>query len=182
MSQVQVTLSFASVEDAVVGLGKLAGLPAAVAVAVVPAQPDKVRQGRSDAGKTRGPHNKGNGQAPAGTVTGITDPSNAGQQAATLTSTTPVPVPAKPAAPEKEANPPTQSTAPANVAGNAPAAAVPPVADVQKAVERMFNAKGYEDCALLLSRFGVKRWSELPDDQRANFIRRADGVIAGEAI
>jgi hypothetical protein len=63
-----------------------------------------------------------------------------------------------------------------------PAAAVPSLEEVQVAVEALFNAKGYDNCCALLSRFGVTRGKDLLPAARADFITRSKGVIAGEAI
>ena len=65
-----------------------------------------------------------------------------------------------------------------------PVAAGPAIDDaaIQAAVEKLFNAKGYDDTALVLSRFGVNRGKDLLPVQRAEFLAKVDKVIAGEAI
>lgn len=178
---VQVALTFNSVDEAIVALAKLvaAGGKVAPQPAAAP-QPveKKERKGRSDAGQPRGPHKKdepnatgadtGAAQgAPASAAeatparaavqAGTTDPRTTAHNAGPSTSTTPAPVPTAPVAP-------------------------PSPDDVQKAVEKLFNAKGYEDTHATLSRFGVTRGKDLTPDQRADFIAKAEAVVAGGAI
>lgn len=194
---VQLTLEFDKPEDAILALGKLIGVPAASLKPAVAAgekgaespapaavAPTRPRKPRADAGQPRGPY-KDKEQNVAGTgASGApapgTDPGNGGQQAPTLTSTT-TPVPAAPqtAAPVEPKPSDKSAHAPESPAAGA---AVPSPEDVQKAVERLFTAKDFDVCEQLLSRFGVKRGRDLRPDHRADFIKRADGVIAGEAV
>lgn len=185
---VKITLEFKGVDEAIVALGKLVGgkVAQAAAAPVLLAAPEaakstasttearshteapkRTRKPRADAGKERGPY-KTTGEPAASEPAGKAD-SVAVPSAAPAT-------PTQPAAPERTATAPEPNA-------QTPAAAGP-VSDeaVQKAVEKIFGAKGYDDTFALLSRFGVKRGKDLPQDQRASFIQRVDGVLAGEAI
>lgn len=194
---VKLTLEFASEEEAIVALGKLVGLkarapknPESAAPAVnsattasahgettPPAAADPVpekrtRKPRADAGQPRGPNARTTG-APTETVQPVPAPADSVPPAA----------PTNTAAPVAPATIPAASPAVGPTAPQAGAAA--PISDetVQKAVEKMFTAKDYDATAALLSRFGVKRGKDLPQDQRLNFINRVDGVVdRGEAI
>lgn len=168
---VKVTFEFANAEEAIVALGKIIGAP--TTAAVPPAAPQQLaekpaRKPRADKGQPRDPYGPRNPEANAA---GAGAPVGAQPQGAPAQSTPAQAPTAAPAAAAPQATPPA-----------APAAAAPTDNEVQAAVEKLFNAKGFDDCLALLSRFGVKRGKDLPGDQRANFIRRVDGVIAGEAI
>lgn len=182
---VKVTLEFANAEQAIVALGKLAGVTPVVAVAPVAPAPQPAekpaRKPRADAGQPRGPYkDKSTEQNAAGGA--------AGEQPSTAPATAQPSAPQPPVASEPAASAGTPAVNPAPTAVSttpAPAAAapVPTLADVQKAVEQLFTAKGYDDCSGLLARFGVKRGQDLPEDMRANFIGRAQRVAAGlEAV
>src|SRR5574341_909059 len=168
---VKVELVFNSVDEAIVALGKIVGTAATVRGET----PEKrERKGRSDAGKPRGPYNKD-------TTTGGPSPASVEQPVAAGTSPVASASPTKPAAPEQAAKPAVApaATAPSGTVAAAPAAAVPTPEQVQTALEKLFNAKGFEDCALLLSRYGAKRGKDLKPEQRAEFIAHAEGVVAG---
>lgn len=180
---VKVTFEFENAEAAIVALGKIAGVTPAAAPQ--PAAEKKERKPRADAGQPRGPYKKGeqapepNAGASAGGGTGpvaagnsapvTTDPSKAAEQAANSTSTTT-------AAPGAAAQ-----LAAASTTASAPVAAPKPE-DVQGTLEKLFAAKGFDVCEQVLSRFGVKRAKDLLPEQRAEFIAKADRVIAGEAV
>lgn len=204
---VKLTLEFASEEEAIVALGKLVGLKArapknaaapqaatgsdpvpatsgdttsTAASTAVPPQPaaaaataaPRPRKPRSDAGQPRGPNARTTGEPVA------SEPGVGGQASAAPSQ------PAAPAAPTPSAAP--EQTVQVSPASPAPtSAAAVPVSDeaVQEAVAKMFAAKDYDATFALLSRFGVKRGKDLPQDQRANFISRVNGVVdRGEAI
>lgn len=169
----KVTIEFDSVDQAIVALGAVAK---PIAVAPAPAVEKAPRKPRSDAGQARGPQQPnaaGASGAPSGvavagnSTTGTTDPSStaAGSAAGASTSTTP----ASPTA-----------TAPQAPAAVTIAPAAPTSDQVQAAVEKLFNAKGFDDCAAALSRFGVKRGKDLPEASRAEFIRRATDIAEGK--
>lgn len=186
---VQVTLSFASQEEAIAALGRIAGIaaPAQPAVAVEKSP----RKPRSDAGQQRGPQ-----QNPA-SAKQEANPAGAGAQQGAQAASAAAPVAAAPAGAAStnanagaaagatvEAQPQggaaQSAAAQASTAAAAPAAAAKTAEDVQAAVEKLFNAKGFDDCAAVLSRFGVKRGKDLTAEQRAEFIRRAEDIIAGK--
>lgn len=187
---VKVELVFNTVEEAIAALGKVAGIaPASIASVTPPAVEKTPRKGRSDAGQPRGPNARtageqnaagasagANATATAGnSTTGTTDPSKAPEQGANSTSTTPAaPTAAAPQAPAAV------TTAPA---APIPAPAAPiDDATIQAGVEKLFNAKGFDDTALVLSRFGVQRGKDLLPVQRAEFLAKVDAVLAGGAI
>ncbi len=185
---VKITLEFNGVDEAIVALGKLVVAPvkaaaknpsapaaveivgqsAAVAVAEKTEQPaaaegpaPKTRKPRADKGQARGPYNKDAAPEQASTPA----PESAASAAA--------PTPAAPAQTVPQA--PAQSAAPA---------AAGPVTDAQvmAAVEKIYGAKGYDDTAAVLARFGAKKWAQLLPEQRGEFIAKIDRVLAGEAI
>lgn len=159
---VKVTFEFANAEEAIVALGKIIGAPTTAAVPPAPPAEKPARKPRADKGQPRDPYGPRNPEAgaSAGAPVGA-QPQGALAQAPA----------AAPAAAAPQATPPA-----------APAAAAPTNNEVQAAVEKLFNAKGFEDCAAVLSRFGVKRGKDLLPEQRAEFIAKVDRVIAGEAI
>lgn len=55
-------------------------------------------------------------------------------------------------------------------------------ADVQKALEEVFNTKGMPTARDLLSRYGVKRLAELKREKYAEFVDHAKKVLAGEPV
>lgn len=205
---VKLTLEFASEEEAIVALGKLVGLKArapknaaapqaatgsdpasaasgdttsTAASTAVPPQPaaaaataaPRPRKPRADAGQPRGPNARTQnavGEAPGGQPSMPPAPAVPTEALAPAASVS--------AAPEQ-----TVQVSPASPAPTSAAAAHIPDEAVQKAAEKMFFAKGLEDTQALLSRFGVKRNKDLPQDQRQNFINRVNGVVdRGEAI
>jgi hypothetical protein len=200
---VKITLEFDTVEESIVALGKLVGIKArgvklasqdstaaageALTVSALgggaAAEPVKSpRKPRADRGQPREPYgprnpeaNAGAASAPAGTPAPATPATVSAASAAAPQAVAPV------AASVPQTAAPAQASTPAPEK-TAPAAAVPTQEDVQKAVEKLFNAKGYDVTHDLLSRFGVKRGKDLAETQRADFIRRVDGVLAGEAV
>lgn len=181
---VKITLDYTNVEEAIAALGKLAGITPVAAVAVQPAVEKKERQPRADRGQPRGPNartagepNAAGASAPVASApeTGsnapsvVTAPGKAAEQAANPTATvTPAPTVAAPQAPA--------------AVTTAPAATVVDDATIQAGVEKLFNAKGFDDTARVLSRFGVQRGKDLLPVQRAEFLAKVDAVIAGGAI
>lgn len=184
---IKVTLEFKGVDEAIVALGKLVGVKVSAAPAqepknaadgqyVPPAAPaaaePRTRKQRADKGQQRGaygPRTNANassaseaGAAGEPATVGIkgTDPSKAGDQPAVSTSTT---APAAPA--------PIQ---PAKLPG-------PKIEDVQAALTALYDTKGHDISAMVLSRFGVKRAKDLLPEQWAEFIAKAKAVTAGEA-
>jgi hypothetical protein len=144
------------------------------------------RKPRADRGQPREPYgprnpeaNAGAASAPAGTPAPATPATVSAASAAAPQAVAPVAASVPQTAAPASTSPAHQT---AHTATPAPAAAVPTQEDVQKAVEKLFNAKGYDVTHDLLSRFGVKRGKDLAETQRADFIRRAEGVIAGEAV
>lgn len=55
-------------------------------------------------------------------------------------------------------------------------------ADVQKALEEVFNVKKIETARALLSHYGVKRLAELDRSRFAEFVAHAKKVLAGEPV
>jgi hypothetical protein len=199
---VKITLEFNGVDEAIVALGKLVVAPvkaaaknppapaaveivgqsAAVAVAEKTEQPaaaegpaPKTRKPRADKGQARGPYNKDAAGASASALI----PSNPGSNAGPAVTD-----------PSNGETPPTSTSTPAvapvvaatsGEATNAPAA---PVTDAQvmAAVEKIYGARGYDDTAAVLARFGAKKWAQLLPEQRGEFIAKIDRVLAGEAI
>jgi hypothetical protein len=161
--------------------------PAGVVTAPAAAEPAKPpRKPRADRGQPREPYgprnpeaNAGAASAPAGTPAPATPATVSAASAAAPQAVAPVAASVPHTAAPASTSPAHQT---AHTATPAPAAAVPTQEDVQKAVEKLFNAKGYDVTHDLLSRFGVKRGKDLAETQRADFIRRAEGVIAGEAV
>lgn len=98
---------------------------------------------------------------------------------AVATQATVAPEPAPPV--EAAAGPATQHAAiPAPVATlvTQPAAAAPTQADAQGAVERVFEAKGFQGAHQLLAQFGAARLRELDASKYAEFIAYADKMVA----
>lgn len=61
---------------------------------------------------------------------------------------------------------------------SAPAVAAPTQAEAQAAVERVFEAKGFQGAHQLLAQFGSARLRELPAEKYAEFIAYADKMVA----
>lgn len=171
---IKIHLEFDSVDEAIVALGKMVGTPVRAAnpavtagAPAVQAAPATTRKPRSDAGKPRGPHKQPNAapqdqdrKAPATADSALTtSPAVAAPESAVAPAAAPTQAPTAPAV---------------------PAATVPTQEAVQAAVEKLYNAKGMEVTRDTLARFGVKRAKELPDDQRAAFIAKAEAVAAGK--
>ena len=178
---VKLTLEFKSVDEAIVALGKLAGLKTSAAP-VVPvakadqgskdgstpapaaAEPAPQRKPRADKGQKRGAY------APRQETTGAgTGASTATETASNgSTGTTDVSASTTPAAPL------------ANTVDRA-AAAPTTIEDVQAALNDLYTAKGHDVSMQVLSRFGVNRAKNLLPGAYAEFVAKARAVIAGEA-
>jgi hypothetical protein len=168
---VRITLEYNTAEEAIVALAKLGDIespvknaaPAPVReegqqehtapAASAPEAAPRSRKPRADAGKTRGPRKV-----------------NAAPAAATaVADVAPVPAAApKPTAP---------ASAPAE--GDGPAAVDPK--DVQAAIEQLYAAKQADVTMAALARFGVSRGRDLKPEQRAEFIKYVQQIIAGTA-
>lgn len=180
---VKITLEYTNVEEAIAALGKLAGI--APASATQPAVVEKApRKGRSDAGQPRGPNARTVGEQPA-----VQPAAPTTQASAPASSPAPVAAAPTPVVAAAQPAPAPQPAAPAQTVPQAPAQSAAPVAaapiddaTIQAAVEKLFNAKGYDDTAMVLSRFGVQRGKDLLPAARAEFLAKVDRVIAGEAI
>lgn len=171
---VKITMEFDNAEQAIVALGKITGIATAA---------PKERKGRNDAGKPRGqratpqpePEAKGAGVgAPAGSAASTAAPSAtpapaASSQPNAAGGTDPGKVGEKPANP-------TSTT-------EKPAAPIPTQEATETALSKLFDAApplgGIEAARDVMSRFGVKRLRDLPEDKRAEFIALADKVLAG---
>ena len=142
--------------------------PAYESQSPVAAPAKKLRKPRSDAGKVRGPY-KTAGGAPDGTPS-TTAPTSAAP------ASPPAPEPAAPVQDGVLLPEPTVATP----TGGAPAAADLTIDDARAALKRINNTKGLGTpvCIGHLQGFGVNRISDLPKDQYAEFIRRADEMIA----
>jgi hypothetical protein len=165
---VKVTLEFKSADEAIVALGKLVGIktsaaPAAVAAgpqgaespAVVPAAAEpRTRKARADKGQPRGPYK----------ITG--EPAEMVQKDGTDKAAA--------SAPAKSAPPaaPTQTPGPTGTAT---------LAEVQAALNELYEKNGHDVSLAVLSRFGVDRAKNLLPEAWADFIAKARAVIAGEA-
>jgi hypothetical protein len=177
----KVTFEFKTPEEAITAIAKVAGLGAAAPAPRLeirkpqdiegesrrePEQTGQKRGQRADKGKKRGPY-KDREQSNAGTTA---------TEATTGVQETPVAPGAAAPAPETAAPEPVRpNTAPSDagrVAG-APAAAAPTEADVQKALEAVFAAKGLAAAQAVLGKFNVARGRDLAPEQRAAFIEAA---------
>jgi len=134
-----------------VTLGKLSGIvqvsdrPEPLPAATTSDKP--VRKGRNDAGKKRGSYKNGAGAESGGSP-------DVGQ-ATTVKVETPAP-PVVTVTPAEQASP------------NAPTAA-----DAQKAMEILFNAKGFKVAQEMVLKHGAPRVRDLPIENRLAFIREA---------
>lgn len=180
---IKVTLEFPSVEAAIATLGKImVGTPAAAAhkapalageSVTLPAVPTTPRKPRADAGKKRGPHNAApaippTGDAPKGDAESASPPGAAPQTAAPETA-------------PAEGDKPQPSGAVPGPAAVAPtdrnrAASVPSEADAQAALEKVFAGKGLQAAQSVLAAFGVSRLRDVKPEDRAEFIKKAEGV------
>jgi hypothetical protein len=197
----KVTFEFKTPEEAITAIAKIAGLGAAapaprLEVRKQPTdiegesrrEPDAVqpkRGQRADKGKKRGPY-KDREQSNAGTTA---------TEATTGVQETLVAPGAAASAPETAA--PQPSTAASSAApsqegvgqgGSAVAVVLDPAlltgtattiaseADVQKALEKVFGAKGLPAAQAVLSKFGVSRGRDLAPEKRAEFIQAAEEV------
>lgn len=159
--KINLTLECASLEEAVVTLGKLIGGRAAKAAAAPPANPvpkaadapeeappKKTRKPRSDKGGDRKPYARSSDDdKPA-----MSSSDDAGQATAPDASAAGVPPP--PAAEE-----------PASLE------------DAQDALESVFKAKGLKTAQELLSQFGVMRLRDLPAEKYRPFVNLVKTVL-----
>lgn len=175
---------YASVDLAIVALGKLAkvktddkqlSLPLAPRTEPTPAQiaatlrspQDKPRRPRADKGVPRGPYSK-----PIDTTTG--GPA-ASEPVAKAGDSAPVAPAAAPATPTLSQQPDAGKPSADGGGPAAPAAApVPSQEDVQKALEKLFEARGMNVSRAALSRLGVNRAQDLLPASRAQFIADAE--------
>lgn len=155
---VKITLEFANVDEAIVALGKLTK---AAGTTIVDGKP---RKGRNDKGQARGPHKPATSEAAAPAEQERTD------KAATL--------PPKAAPAEADKAHPSGEVPPV-----AAASSIPTDADAQKVLEKLFETPppigGLEQARAVMGRFGVKRLRDLKEEQRADFIKLAESVLAG---
>jgi hypothetical protein len=141
---IKVSIEFKTVEDAIIGLGKLGNIAA-------PAQdaqsaPKSERKPRNDAGKIRGAYKKP--EHPVNTLAAqLSD--------AKVPSSTPPPAPVV-VTPAEQASP------------NEPTAA-----DAQKVMEILFNTKGFKIAQEMVLKHGAPRVRDLPIENRLAFIREA---------
>lgn len=170
---IKITFEAATIDEAIVILGKLAGGKMARAATAAPRDPEKPmqppirteadiekvvefnlarRKARSDKGKARGKYAKGAGAEPA------TSPESE--------------VPSPPPAPEAPPVVVEEPVAPVPAPRVTPqvAAPVPTADEARTALEEVFNTKGVQAALDVLARFGVKRGRDIPEDQRAQMI------------
>lgn len=192
---IKVTYEFASVEEAIVALGKLVGTASkrpVVAADVKGAESPSLavpatRRGRSDKGQARGSYknpasNQEQGQAGSAQTAesvgnnagpAVTAPSNAAPLAATLTAT-PAVVPAVPG---------TQPVAATFLTAPSPEGAVAAAAlsekDAQAAISKLFDAKGIKTAMDLLARYGCKVVREMKADKYGAFVADVERILAG---
>ena len=171
---IKVTLEYGSVEEAIVALGRLAQV----------AKVRRAAQGTAGASETQGAQQPAvdtattggvSTPAPAAPATSITKnlvlPDTTRKPRGRPRKTEAAPVPAAPAAappatPDPVAAPETASSVPAN-----PAAPTPSEADAKAALETYFEKHGPQKAIAVLAGFGVSRLRDLPEGQRAEFIK-----------
>lgn len=184
---IKITLEYASLDEAIVALGKLVGgkagraarstgaapvntaaTPLLVAEAGVAtpatttpeAAPTK-RKGRSDKGQPRGPH-KGTEAAAAGASTDTAGSAPVPTTAAAVEVSTKAAAPAKPDDGDKPA--------PAGIESPVAAATAE---QAQKALEKVFADRGLIEARALLSGFGIDRLLDLKPEQYGAFVAKA---------
>lgn len=197
----KLTLEFNSPEEAIVALGKLMGGKVARAAnrpvpnadagglktddavppvsdkaltvpAVLPpaSAPAKQRKPRNDAGKKRGSYKNPEPVVEVDTKTYPLVFDTDGSPVAG-TGVEPVVGPAPAPTPVVEPEPVVET----------PQATEPPVApagaDVGKAVETLYNAKGMQACLDLFARYGISRWRDLPADRGPEFCVEAAALL-----
>lgn len=186
MSNVSLTIQFASVDEALVALAAFSQVkvktPAVLketpAPAAAAAETKPPRKPRADRGQPRGPYKKDDDS----NATGASAPAsseNGGDPAVVGTGVATTP------APESG---PTAPTVAAPVAAE-PKTEAPPVAaaapteykpeELQKKLEAVF-AKGAQLAIDVLARFGVTRLANLDKQHHVEFVALCDKVIAGE--
>ena len=156
---VKITLEFPNADAAIVALGKLSK---ADGVTITPDGPRKERKGRNDKGKPRGAQ-------PAAQEAAAPAEQERTDKAATLPSEA-TPAEAHKALPSGEVSP------------KAAASPIPSEAEVQKAIEAVFESSpdsttGIHKVKDLLSRYGVSRGRDLKEEQRADFIKEATASL-----
>jgi len=179
---IEVKLTFVSLYEAIVALGKMVGARGTAKPPAGDAPPATVRKGRADKGHARGPYRHGTENAGASAASdkdvatagnGTSETTDAGKaaEAATPTSTTS-------SAPGDAAQPATLSkTAPAPSAP-APVARVPDHKEAQSALEALYNKKGAEVAMGLIASFSIAKLRELPESDRDAFIKKANELTA----
>jgi len=160
---VKITLEFPNADAAIVALAKLSK---ADGVAITPE--GKTRKGRADKGVPR------NTSAPA------PDPKAAGPGSPASSTS----APGASGAPAGDPAPVTTSTASTSTAAGPAASSgpVPSEAEVQKAIEKVFESSpesgtGIQKVKDLLAQFGVSRGRDLKEEQRADFIQKAEASL-----
>lgn len=180
MSNVSLTIQFASVDEALVALAAFSQVkvktPAAPKETPPPAAATEAkppRKPRADRGQPRGPYKKDDdSKAPeTAAVNGAPEAPTAAPVAEE---------PKEPAAPQAVEYAAPESAAPADAS---PAAAAAPVEykpeELQKKLEAVF-AKGAQLAIDVLARFGVTRLANLDKQRHTEFVALCDKVIAGE--
>lgn len=179
MSNVSLTIQFASVDEALVALAAFSQVKvktpavkdAPAAAAATETKPP--RKPRADRGQPRGPYKKDDdSKAPeTAAVNGAPEAPTAAPVAEE---------PKEPAAPQAVEYAAPESAAPADAS---PAAAAAPTEykpeELQKKLEAVF-AKGAQLAIDVLARFGVTRLANLDKQHHAEFVALCDKVIAGE--
>ena len=190
--KVTVSFEYNSVEEAILALGKQAGVAKVrraaattgaapesqgsaeqhATVVAVPAAAPTTRKGRSDKGKARGPHKEA-------AVTGSTASSTSGE-------------PAGGAAPDSN---PASADAPIAASTAAVTAASPTIEDavivakpeeVQAAIEKLYESQANAPAGIaavkdLLARYGCTKGRDIPAERRFEFIKEAKSPTVAKA-
>lgn len=162
---VQVSITFNSIDQAIVALGKMVGAAPAphkgaagsAQAPVVPAP--ATRKGRADKGHKRGVYAP---RQPEAKGEGTVEPLDSGEARKALPATAIDAVPA--AAPTPEAS---------------LAEPVPSHEAAQKALEQVFEKRNLDTARDILSRYGAARLRDLKPEDRAAFIKDAEASVAG---
>lgn len=175
---IKVTFEYATVDEAIVALAKLVGVPQSKAPLTAStggsnatggaASQPSTRRGRSDKGQARGSYKNPPTVAAAPVVPEpVVSPT---------TGAVAIPEPAAPAqAPVAStvANPPLESGS---------GAAAHTVKDLLEAIGKVFNTKGLPVALQVLSRFGANTYRDIKPEQYAEFIKHAVFVSEGGAV
>ena len=177
---VKLTLEFKSVDEAIVALGKLVGVKVSAAPQAMTPVPEstaaaaeprtRTRRPRADKGQRREPYGprapeaKGEGSA--------SDAPKVSEPAAQPVNPSPVASVPQTAVPERTAVMPEPKA-------QTPAAATPTLAEVQEALNKLYEAKGHDVSLAVLNRFGVNKAKNLLPDAWADFIGLAEHVLDG---